>query len=62
MSSVQVIGLCEEQAAFCFWLPSVQPYQATAFLNLLQECCTFADFITLDEANACGGFLRECFA
>ena len=29
-------------------------------LDLLQHCCTFADFMTL--WNACGGFLRECLA
>jgi len=23
--------------------------------------CTIADFMTLCEPNACGGFLRECF-
>ena len=31
-------------------------------LNLLQHCCTIADFISLCEPNACGGFLRACFA
>ena len=30
-------------------------------LDLLQHCCTIADFMTLCEPNACGGFLRECF-
>jgi len=31
-------------------------------LDLLQHCHTIADFMTLCEPNACGGFLRECFA
>ena len=31
-------------------------------LDLLQHCCTIADFMTLCEPNACGGFLRELFA
>ena len=28
-------------------------------LDLLQHCRTIADFMTLCEPNACGGFLRE---
>ena len=31
-------------------------------LDLLQHCCTIADFMTLCEPNTCGGFPRECFA
>ena len=35
-------------------------------LDLLQHCCAIADFVSLYnhicEPNACGGFLRECFA
>ena len=27
-----------------------------------RHCCTIADFMSLCEANACGGFLRDCFA
>jgi len=27
-------------------------------LDLLQHCCTIADFMTLCEPNACGGFLH----
>ena len=29
--------------------------------DLLQHCCTIADFMTVCELNTCGGFLRECF-
>ncbi len=31
-------------------------------LDLLQHCFTIADFMSLCKPNACGGFLRECFA
>ena len=31
-------------------------------LDLLQHCCTIADFMALCEPNTCGGFLRECFS
>ena len=31
-------------------------------MDLLQHCCTIAEFLSLCEPNACGDFLRECFA
>ena len=31
-------------------------------LDLLQHCCTIADFMALCEPNACGGFPLKCFA
>ena len=31
-------------------------------VDLLQHCGTIADFTCEPKRNACGGFLRECFA
>ena len=31
-------------------------------MSLFQYCCTVADFLSLYEPNACGGYLRDCFA
>jgi len=44
---VQVIGLCGGRAALCFLLPSVQPYQVTAFgpPAALLYYCRLYDFV-----------------
>ena len=31
-------------------------------VDLYRHCCTVADFMSLCKPNACGGFLRDCFA
>jgi len=51
----------EDEQHFVFDCPAYSHIRSQ-HLDLLQHCCTIADFIILCEPNACGGFLRECFA
>ena len=51
----------EDEQHFVFDCPAYSHIRSQ-HLDLLQHCCTIADFMTLCEPNACGGFLRECFA
>ena len=30
--------------------------------DLFQQGCTVADFLSKNEPNACGGFIRNCFS
>ena len=50
----------EDEQHFDFDCPAYNHIRSQ-HLDLLQHCCTIADFMTLCEPNACGGFLRECF-
>ena len=51
----------EDEQHFVFDCPAYSHIRSQ-HSELLQHCCTIADFVTLCEPNACGGFLRECFA
>ncbi len=51
----------EDEQHFVFDCPAYSHIRSQ-HLDLLQHCCTIADFMTLCEPNAFGGFLRECFA
>ena len=51
----------EDEQQFGFDCPAYSRIRSQ-HLNLLQHCCTIADFMTLCEPNAYGGFLRGCFA
>jgi len=51
----------EDEQHFVFYCPAYSHIRSQ-HLDLLQHCCTIADFMTLCEPNACGGFLRGCFA
>ena len=51
----------EDEQHFVFDCPAYSHIRSQ-HLGLLQHCCTIADFMTLCEPNACGDFLRECFA
>ncbi len=51
----------EDEQHFVFDCPAYSHIKSQ-HLDLLQHCCTIADFMILCEPNACGGFLRECFA
>ncbi len=48
----------EDEQHFVFDCPAYSHIRSQ-HLDLLQHCCTIADFMTLCEPNACGGFLRE---
>ena len=50
----------EDEQHFVFDCPAY--HIRSQHLDLLQHCCTIADFMALCEPNTCGGFLRECFA
>ena len=50
----------EDKQHFVFDCPAYSHIRSQ-HLDLLQHCCTIADFMTLREPNACDGFLRECF-
>ncbi len=51
----------EDEQHFVFDCPAYSHIRSQ-HLDLLQHCCTIADFTTLCEPNSFGGFLRECFA
>ena len=51
----------EDEQHFVFYCPAYSHIRSQ-HLDLLQHCCTIADFMILCEPNACGGFLRERFA
>jgi len=51
----------EDEQHFVFDCPAYSHIRSQ-HLDLLQHCCTIADFMIFCEPNACGGFLRECFA
>ena len=51
----------EDEQHFIFYCPAYSHIRSQ-HLDLLQHCCTIADFMSLCEPNASGGFLRECFA
>ncbi len=51
----------EDEQHFVFDRPAYSHIRSQ-HLGLLQHCCTIADFMTLCEPNALGGFIRECFA
>ena len=51
----------DHQQDFVFNCPTYSHIRSQ-HLDLLQHCCTFADFMFLCEPNTCGGLLRECFA
>ena len=57
----QSLDYVEDEQHFVFDCPAYSHIRSQ-HLDLLQHCCTIADFMTLCEPNACGGFLRECFA
>jgi len=48
----------EDEQHFVFDCPAYSHIRSQ-HLDLLQHCCTIADFMTLCEPNACGNFLRE---
>jgi len=52
---------CPSSLDFVFDCPAYSHIRSQ-HLDLLQHCCTIADFMILCEPNACGGFLMECFA
>ena len=54
-------GCVEDEQHFIFNCPAYDHIRVK-HVNLLQYCCTVADFLSLCESNACGGFLRDCFA
>ena len=58
-----VIELSWDMYLYVIYVFECQAYShiRSQHLNLLQQCCTIAD-LPLCEPNACGGFLRECFA
>jgi len=51
----------EDEQHFVFYCPAYSHIRSQ-HLDLLQHCCTIADFMILCEPNACGGSLSECFA
>ena len=51
----------EDEQHFVFDCPAYSHIRSQ-HLGILQHCRTIADFMTLCEPNACGDFLRECFA
>jgi len=51
----------EDKQHFVFDCPA-HSHIRSQHLDLLQHCCTIADFITLCEPNTSRDFLRECFA
>ena len=55
------LNCVEDEQHFVFDCPAYSHIRSQ-HLDLLQHCCTIADFMTLCEPNACRGFLRECFA
>ena len=53
----------EDEQHFVFDCPAyLYNHIRSQHLNLLQHCCTIADFMAFCEPNTCGGFFRECFA
>jgi len=51
----------EDKQHFVFDCPAYSHIRSQ-HLDLLQHCCAIADFMSLCEPNACGDFLRKCFA
>ena len=51
----------EDEQHFIFDCPAYDHIRVK-HVNLLQYCCAVADFSSLCEPDACGGFLRDCFA
>ena len=51
----------EDQQHFLLYCPAYS-HTRSQLLDLLQHCCTIADFMSLCEPSACNDFLRESFA
>ena len=54
-------GCVEDEQHFIFDCPAYNHIRVK-HMNLLQYCCTLADFLSLCEPKSGGGFLRDCFA
>ncbi len=56
------LGCMEDEQRFLFYCPAYNHVRSqNPIWDLLQHCATIADFMSLCEPNAYGGFLRECF-
>ena len=54
-------GCVEDEQYYIFDCPAYDHFRVK-YVNPLQYCCTVAEFLSLCEPNACGGFLADCFA
>ena len=54
-------GCVEDEQHFIFGCPAYDHIRVK-HVKLLHYCCTVADFLSLCEIDACGGFLRDSFA